>query len=280
MHPTKSLETPRQQGFTLIELSIVLVIIGLIVGGVLVGQDLIKAAQIRATITQMDSYSSAVNTFRTKFNGMPGDLSNCANFFSGAATDCPNTGTQGNNLFEDYDGAYLKLSGEVAAFWHHLYLASLIGDAMTNPVDDIRADGTPTLANEFPAAKIGSGNFLIAYSGAPAISNIHPGMAGVNLYRLTGLTSVNAGVPAFATDLTPVEAYGIDAKLDDGMPDTGSVQATSNTGGAFNTATDYVGTANTCTTLVTGTVNNVYNTATGNGQQNSRLCELMIRPSF
>ncbi len=47
-------------GFTLIELSIVLVIIGLIIGGVLVGKDLIKAAEIRATISQINKYNHAV----------------------------------------------------------------------------------------------------------------------------------------------------------------------------------------------------------------------------
>src|SRR5437879_2899141 len=69
MHTRKS-----EQGFTLIELSIVLVIIGLIVGGVLVGQDLIKAAEIRATVAQIEKYNTAVNTFRNKYTGIPGDL--------------------------------------------------------------------------------------------------------------------------------------------------------------------------------------------------------------
>jgi len=70
--------TKPQQGFTLIELSIVLVIIGLIVGGILVGQDLIKGAEIRATVAQVEKYNSAVNTFRTKFNAMPGDIPQAA----------------------------------------------------------------------------------------------------------------------------------------------------------------------------------------------------------
>lgn len=51
-----------RQGFTLIELSIVLVIIGLIVGGILVGRELISAAEIRATVSQIEKYNTSVNT--------------------------------------------------------------------------------------------------------------------------------------------------------------------------------------------------------------------------
>ena len=58
--------TEQQKRFTLIELSIVSVIIALIVGGVLVGQDLIKVAQIRATITQYNNFLTATNTFQLK----------------------------------------------------------------------------------------------------------------------------------------------------------------------------------------------------------------------
>ena len=57
----------KSAGFTLIELSIVLVIIGLIIGGVLVGRDLIAAAQVRAQISQIEKYQTAVNTFRGKY---------------------------------------------------------------------------------------------------------------------------------------------------------------------------------------------------------------------
>ena len=53
-----------KKGFTLIEMSIVLVIIGLIIGGVLLGRDLISAAAVRAQIAQIEKYNAAVNTLR------------------------------------------------------------------------------------------------------------------------------------------------------------------------------------------------------------------------
>ena len=77
------------RGFTLIEMSIVLVIIGLLVGGVLVGRDLIRAAQIRAAITELDKIKVAVNTFRTKYDCLPGDCGNMTMFFPQDAS-CPN----------------------------------------------------------------------------------------------------------------------------------------------------------------------------------------------
>src|ERR1700691_6571160 len=61
-------------GFTLIEMSIVLVVIGFVVGGVLVGQDLIRAAYIRAQITQIEKFNTAVNTFYGKYQALPGDM--------------------------------------------------------------------------------------------------------------------------------------------------------------------------------------------------------------
>src|SRR5579871_6353801 len=94
-----------EQGFTLIELSIVLVIIGLIVGGVLVGQDLIKAAQIRAEVTQLERYNTAVNTFRSKYNGVPGDLLSATNFFASVTGQASGTAGLGNG-----DGLVQSLS--------------------------------------------------------------------------------------------------------------------------------------------------------------------------
>ena len=73
----------RRAGFTLIELSIVLVIIGLIIGGIVVGKGLIEIAQNRKIMSQMDSYELAYNTFMLKYNCIPGDCARAADFSLG-----------------------------------------------------------------------------------------------------------------------------------------------------------------------------------------------------
>lgn len=79
----KNMALPFRSGFTLMALSMVLVIIALIVGGILIAEDMISAAQIRATVSQIEKYNTAVNTFRSKCDGLPGDLANPTNFFPG-----------------------------------------------------------------------------------------------------------------------------------------------------------------------------------------------------
>ena len=190
-----------QQGFTLVELAIVLVIIGLIIGGVLVGQDLIRAAEIRATAGQLEKYNTAVNTFRTKYNGLPGDLLN--------ATAVGLTGTgNGDRLLRDANATPGKteMNGEITWFWQQLSQANLV---------DGSYDGLQTGATKggsFPIAKIdrqGVGVYATA---------------GYNYYQIgansaSGLTAVYAGA------LTPLEANNIDQKIDDGKPGTGQAVA-------------------------------------------------------
>src|SRR3569833_2534544 len=77
-----------QRGFTLVELSIVLVILGLLVGGVLTGQSLIRAAELRSVTTQEQRYVTAVQTFRDKYFALPGDMTNATAYW-GTATACP-----------------------------------------------------------------------------------------------------------------------------------------------------------------------------------------------
>ena len=264
-----------RSGFTLVELAIVLIIIGLIVGGVLVGQDLIKNAKIRAVVGQVDKFDAAVNAFRGKYNGIPGDLVSCTNFF--AAGDCATTSTiTGNGALEDASTTRVLLSGEPLAFWRQMYNAGYIGEAITSTAA-INANATSVIGNTFPTAKAGNAISFIAYTVGATVT-AYPGFTGTNTYRLITISSISAGaVPTFANGLTPLEAFQIDTKKDDGVANSGVVQASDTVAGAsFNVAGDVAATgAALCLNAA-----NTYNTGTANAVQNNRLCNLLIRGSF
>ena len=220
---TKHRSTTSQQGFTLIELSIVLVIIGLIVGGILTGQSMIQAAQVRAQITQIDKYNTAVNTFRSKYNGLPGDLANPVNFFP-ALTAAVCTGAtgqaNGNGLIESSGTDIQGIAGESTVFWYELFQANLIADNMTNAT--CSAAAALTLNVSTPAAKLGGGNYV-------SVAN----QTGLNYWAVFGngaATTTAAATSDLASamsgNLSPNQAFQLDSKVDDGdAPTTGIVQA-------------------------------------------------------
>ena len=73
----------QEQGFTLVELAIVMIIIGLLIGGVLKGQQLIENAKVTATISQIKGFQAALNSFRDTYSAMPGDMRNATTRLSG-----------------------------------------------------------------------------------------------------------------------------------------------------------------------------------------------------
>ena len=250
----------RNAGFTLIELSIVLVIIGLIVGGVLVGQDLIKAAEVRATVGQVEKYNSSMNTFRTKYNGMPGDLlsTSAANFGMTVRTGAAGHG-DGNSLVEGCSAGAIVFGCETALIWVDLSFANLIDGSFTTATDALTQVAAGSQTSYFPSGKVGRGNYFTVYSSG-----------GLNHYEVTGVTSTSAaGVYTLTTALTPTESFNMDNKIDDGAPGTGVVTAALSVA-ALNVDANY-GAGDACVESATA-----YNTDT-TADANTPACQLRFR---
>ena len=110
----------KQVGFTLIEISIVLVIIGLLLGGVLKGQELIENAKIKRMNNDFSGIASATYSYLDRYSAIPGDDKNAGTRWATSPAATPGSG---NGALE---GAWDASSGETAHFWDHLRRSNLI----------------------------------------------------------------------------------------------------------------------------------------------------------
>jgi prepilin-type N-terminal cleavage/methylation domain-containing protein len=249
-----SIETLRhdQQGFTLVELAVVMIIIGLLIGGILKGQELIVNARVTATASQMESMSAAVNGFRDAYNAIPGDISTAQNRLPNCttATFCHNGGGDGIIGLGVGEAAANAAAGngdqEASNFFIHLSRGEFITgvEATANNV---------AVGITHPAAPIG-GAFNVGdrSSGASSAGFVTARNNG-ELNGTLWLTVVGApGTDAGATNgpVTAGQAARIDRKLDDGAPDAGSVLAS-------------IGAANQCRVTVGGNAYDEANNSAG-----------------
>lgn len=84
------------KGFTLLEFSIVLILIGLVVGGVLLGSDLIRASERRAVISEVQNFKTAITTFKGQYRALPGDMNYAKSIWS-ECIDVAGNNCNGNN---------------------------------------------------------------------------------------------------------------------------------------------------------------------------------------
>ena len=123
----------KQSGFTLVEIAIVLVIIGLLLGGVLKGQELINSAKVKNMIGDFRSTSTFVFAYQDRFRALPGDDTRAAtNFTGGVAATTPVLADVGNARI---NGAWNSLTktDETYLFWQHVRLAGLATGDPTIP---------------------------------------------------------------------------------------------------------------------------------------------------
>jgi len=224
-----------QRAFSLVELSIVLVILGLLVGSVLAGQSLIRAAELRSVTTQIDKYRAAAHTFRDKYFALPGDMANATQFWGEldpAIATCAATATtsgtatcngDGNGRIR-YDaapssGAYFS---ETYRFWQHLANAGLIEGSYTGVGTGLTATDVGTVAGiNSPKSAISNAAWWVSYDQSSGLG-MYPAALPRNNFRVGGTTTTSW--PAGKL-FTPTELWSIDTKLDDGKPALGIVTA-------------------------------------------------------
>ncbi len=198
----------RQTGFTLIEIAIVLVIIGLLLSGVLKGQELIDSAKVKNLANDFRNIPVFIYGYQDKFRALPGDDAGVTTHLSGASACTPATANlcaMGNGVLDGAWDAANDLTSESNLFWQHVRLAGFatgstaVGDA-----------GYPQTNAVGGRIGIQSNNASFTTITSNAAGDAQTGMTGTYVICSAGILG------KFAKQL--------DTALDNGDADTGAVR--------------------------------------------------------
>lgn len=213
------------KAFSLVELSIVLVILGLLTGGILAGQSLIRAAELRSITAQYSGYVSATQSFRDKYLAIPGDMPNATSFWGVAhatpATCKTTASTSALTCNGTGDGVVGDTTGstEHYRYWQHLANAGLIEGSYSGITQGASVTSSTT-ANS-PVGKIGS-SLWFTYNWNATMSGSGGWFDGLYGNRLS-IGGIQANGEPATPIFRPEEAWNIDTKMDDGKPGQGKV---------------------------------------------------------
>lgn len=249
-----------------------LVVLGLLVGGVLAGQSLIHAAELRSIIKEYDRYRTATLSFRDKYFALPGDLPNATQFWGEVAAgvacgNTPSTGKatcngNGNGQIYYNNIPMVYSSPEMDRFWQHLANAEMIEGTYT---------GTTAALPHRPVNKMNGGSdWSVLYLPQSLLSMSVPNYMFVGNYEhslflnnhFTGGSFLNSGLEA--SDL-----WNIDTKLDDGKPGMGKMVVIANMPAHVNTLP-----LTSCATSSAVSTAEYLQTSTGN------VCRPLFRQQF
>ena len=213
------------KGFSLTELSITIVVIGIIAAGIVSGQTMIKSSKIQAQISDFRKYESAYKSFKEQFNAMPGDFNRASDFFGGAV---PNG--DGNFIINGGLDNVMPPS-EVLLFFHHLSLERMVPEnfEMVFKLDvgypHLKLDRTKGMTAGGHFGNFGStANYGYQVTGTPdykALLNLQAGQAhlhGPGNYPRRQFNN-------FEGTATADTYYLIDKKIDDGRAREGRFKA-------------------------------------------------------
>lgn len=183
----------KQQGFTLVEIAIVLVIIGLLLGGILKGQEMITQAKIKNAIADFSGISAAYHGYQDRYRAIPGDDPGAAARWTGAVAGDANGVVSGT-----YNSS--TAGAETRLWWDHLRRAGFVaGTGQEQPFN----------------AVVGKLGVQTGDNGTPVGPVLGSDATGTN--GISGLMVCSANLPDKI-------AIAVDTQMDDGVPLTGSVR--------------------------------------------------------
>lgn len=196
----------KQAGFTLVEIAIVMVIIGLLLGGVLKGQEIITNAKIKNLENDFNGTTAAIYSYQDRYRALPGDDPNAGIRFP--SLQVTTNGKSGNGTIDQVFNSTTD-GDESRLFWLHLRNAGLVSGATDDQQQPTNAFGG-----------------LTGVSTGAITLPILPTMPGL----FVGFSNIPRNI-----------ANILEARADDGNPQSGSIQATQQVAGSESQVTDYTG---------------------------------------
>ncbi len=208
-------------GFTLVELSIVMIIIGLLIGGIFSGMKLVDNANVQKTVQDIKGIESATVSFKDIYRALPGDIRNPSTRMPSCNAAACSTGGDGNRTIGTRSNSsvweVINTTHERFTFWQHLQASELINLGIQNVGSLVYGEG-------MPESPVGGGYYITFYEGALGNYPSNFYFPNNHILVINGDTTPdpNSDGATFAS-VSCSNISAIDRKIDDGFPFSGTV---------------------------------------------------------